>query len=231
MPEYWISLNDTIVKRFTIDEGQSLVIGRGKDADIIIDNTAISRHHTRIELQSGILVVEDLGSLNGTFVNGAKIRQPTAVGEGDSLYIGKFAVMAAGTATLRESLSKALPTDLDEETVFVGHGKPSSAGNRTVPNRDARRLLVIAGGAQPAELDLSGRTTVKIGRDPTADLRLSGWFIAKAQCYVALRDGNHILIPQSGWIKTRLNGRPVKEEQRLRKGDIIGIRGHRIRYE
>ena len=234
MPEYWICLNDTIVSRFTIDEGASLVVGRGTDADVILDNTAISRHHTRLTLQSGILMAEDLGSLNGTFVNGVRIQAATAVGDDDTLAIGKFTVVAAGAAGMREAVSQALPTDLDEETVFVGRRpprQPHPPDRKTPPRRDSRRLMVIAGNGRPAELDLAGRTTVKLGRDPGADIHLPGWFIGKAQCYIVLRDGGHLLIPQRGWIKTRLNDRPVTEEQRLCKGDIIGVRGHRIRYE
>ncbi len=233
MPEYWICLNDTIVTRFAIDEGESLVVGRGTDADVILDNTAISRHHTRITLQSGILMAEDLESLNGTFVNGTRITAATAVGEGDSLQIGKFSIVAAGTAGMRDAVSQALPTDLDEETVFVGRRQPdASAGRNTARQpRASNRLMVIAGNGRPAELDLAGRTTVKLGRDPDADIHLPGWFIGKAQCYIVLRDGAHLLIPQRGWVKTRLNDQPVSGEQKLCKGDVIGVRGHRIRYE
>ena len=233
MPEYWICLKDTIVTRFAIEEGESLVIGRGTDADVTLDNTAISRHHTRLTLQSGILMAEDLASLNGTFVNGTRITAATAVSEGDTLHIGKFSVVAAGTPGMREAVSQALPTDLDEETVFVGRRQPQApAGqSKAPPRRDSRRLMVIAGNGRPKELDLAGRTTVKLGRDPDADLHLPGWFIGKAQCYIVLRDGAHLLIPQRGWVKTRLNDQPVTEEQKLRKGDLIGVRGHRIRYE
>jgi hypothetical protein len=51
MDEWAIVLNDRIIKRFSIEEGQSLTIGRGQESDIVVDNTAISRQHCSLESQ------------------------------------------------------------------------------------------------------------------------------------------------------------------------------------
>ena len=50
-----------------------LVIGRDSDCDIVINDRNVSRHHLRITEDSGGLVVTDLGSANGTFVNSSPI--------------------------------------------------------------------------------------------------------------------------------------------------------------
>jgi hypothetical protein len=63
------------------------VIGRGTDADIRLPDTGVSRKHVDVVLEGGVATVEDLGSTNGTLVNGRRIsRQPLA--DGDVIRIG-----------------------------------------------------------------------------------------------------------------------------------------------
>jgi pSer/pThr/pTyr-binding forkhead associated (FHA) protein len=57
--------------------GNRVVIGRGRDCDLVLDDPAVSRQHAVISVRTGVpLVIEDLGSANGTFVNGKKIQAP-----------------------------------------------------------------------------------------------------------------------------------------------------------
>jgi FHA domain-containing protein len=63
------------------------VIGRGTEADIRLPDTGVSRKHVDVVLDGGVAVVEDLGSTNGTLVNGRRItRQPLS--DGDVIRIG-----------------------------------------------------------------------------------------------------------------------------------------------
>jgi hypothetical protein len=63
------------------------VIGRGTDADIRLPDTGVSRKHVDVVLENGVATVEDLGSTNGTLVNGRRVnRQPLA--DGDVIRIG-----------------------------------------------------------------------------------------------------------------------------------------------
>jgi CheY-like chemotaxis protein len=64
------------------------LIGRGTDCDVHLFDTALSRHHCRLHWRNERLVVEDLGSRNGTLVNGQKVTEPRVLVEGDSLWVG-----------------------------------------------------------------------------------------------------------------------------------------------
>ena len=68
----------------TLDQ-DSLVVGRASSADLLLPDPFLSRHHARLYRREGRLFVEDLGSRNGTRVNGKTIRIPTAVGPGDRI--------------------------------------------------------------------------------------------------------------------------------------------------
>jgi hypothetical protein len=63
------------------------VIGRGTDADIRLPDTGVSRKHVDVVLDSGTAVVEDLGSTNGTLVNGRRVTRQ-ALSDGDVIRIG-----------------------------------------------------------------------------------------------------------------------------------------------
>ena len=68
---------------------ESLVIGRSRDADLQVDDRFMSRRHTRVYSAAGELLVEDLGSRNGTLVNDRRIEVPTPVGPGDVIKISQ----------------------------------------------------------------------------------------------------------------------------------------------
>lgn len=68
---------------------QGHVIGRSSDADIRISDPYSSEFHARVGMQDGHVVVHDLGSTNGTYVNGRRVTSPTSVARGDTVQIGK----------------------------------------------------------------------------------------------------------------------------------------------
>lgn len=74
-------------RRYTV--GAATVIGRSDDADIVVDDSYASDLHVRVGMQNGTMTVHDLGSTNGTYVNGRRITVPTAVVLGDSVQVGR----------------------------------------------------------------------------------------------------------------------------------------------
>ncbi len=65
------------------------IAGREPDCAICVDATTVSRRHARITVALGIATVDDLGSTNGTFINGVAVIAPTALKEGDEIALGK----------------------------------------------------------------------------------------------------------------------------------------------
>ncbi len=66
-----------------------LTVGRSKTAQLKVPHSQVSRSHCEIYEESGMLVVHDLGSSNGTFISGERIDEPTFLLPGESLKIGK----------------------------------------------------------------------------------------------------------------------------------------------
>ena len=72
-----------------VDVRDSLVIGRSDEADVQIDDAYASEFHVRLINQTGRLALHDLGSTNGTYVNGRRVTTPLDLNKGDAVQIGK----------------------------------------------------------------------------------------------------------------------------------------------
>jgi DNA-binding winged helix-turn-helix (wHTH) protein len=102
---------------FPLRPGET-VIGRGMDAAIRIESPKVSRHHARVVVDGDQSVLEDLGSVNGTSVNGARIDSPRVLQHGDEIQIGhrvhafRFACNNPDAATVA---SIARPSSLDSD--------------------------------------------------------------------------------------------------------------------
>lgn len=86
--------------------GQNLV-GRGPDVQIQLDAPSVSRHHAQITVKGDVVTVEDLGSKNGTTLNGRNIAGPVAVADGDTVIFGavQARVRMANPGAATETLS------------------------------------------------------------------------------------------------------------------------------
>ena len=93
----------TLGKTFAVTSGA--VIGRQPDCDIPIAADEISRHHVRLKVTADGVLVEDLGSANGTFVGNQRISQPTLLKPGEELRLDtiRFQLIAPGMDARQQS--------------------------------------------------------------------------------------------------------------------------------
>lgn len=122
-----------------LSPGKEYILGRGSDADIVIDHKKASRRHARIFPKGENCAIEDLGSINGTLVNGEKISEQVLF-PGDSIQIAD--------ARIRVRLAGAHPginEDLDSPPKTVG----------IFADRDANGEFATMGNAMSGRLDES----------------------------------------------------------------------------
>ena len=69
------------------------VLGRGSDADLRLDDKGVSRRHLQLSMQGGAVVASDMGSTNGTLINGAPLRAPVMLANGSLLRMGNTRII------------------------------------------------------------------------------------------------------------------------------------------
>ena len=70
------------------DLSQGALLGRGEDADIVLQDSFASSRHARLAPHGDVIVLEDLGSTNGTYLNDEPLRGPQPLHPGDRIRIG-----------------------------------------------------------------------------------------------------------------------------------------------
>lgn len=69
-----------------------VTLGRAEEADVVVEDVYVSDQHAEVTPDDGGWAVRDLGSTNGTFLNGAKVTQLTQISAGDQIRLGKTRV-------------------------------------------------------------------------------------------------------------------------------------------
>jgi pSer/pThr/pTyr-binding forkhead associated (FHA) protein len=81
-------------RRLPLDK-EELTIGRDAQADVVLASPSVSARHARLFLRDGRVILSDLGSTNGTAVNGRKIARPALLRPVDVVRIGPFLLQLA----------------------------------------------------------------------------------------------------------------------------------------
>jgi hypothetical protein len=144
-----IHQDPTTQQVFPLTEGV-ITLGRESYNDIVLIDPEASRKHAQISFQAGRYVVEDLGSTNGTFVNGRQVLTATTLNPGDVIEIGEMArILYQGpgsdiseTVMRAPSTSKdatmAMPEDL---ATFSESLQPVSADGLTMQEADPQMAM------------------------------------------------------------------------------------------
>jgi pSer/pThr/pTyr-binding forkhead associated (FHA) protein len=226
-----------VLKEYAL--GTGVTIGRLPDNAVIIDNPAVSGHHARVYLEGNQVVLEDLRSTNGTFVNGRPVTRQV-LQHGDEVLVGKHQLVFDRTAVEEQPVSTT-PMEGLGDTVYLdtkqhralratletaradaaksNNARPASSAS-TAPRLGV--LRVIAGRSEQDEYDLGAQTSL-IGRSDTALVRLQGWFKPAVAIAIA-RSGNT-------YMATALGGKPFINDVRLegrhelQDGDVLSVSG------
>jgi CheY-like chemotaxis protein len=164
------------------------LIGRGTDCDVRLFDPGLSRHHCRLHWRDDRLVVEDLGSRNGTLVNGQKVKEARGLAEGDLLSVGA----SVFSVRLNTALSVGVPRrvlvvedDVDaaealalllrhwgHDVQVVGNGERALAAARARPPDTV--LLDLNLGNGPDGLEVAYRLRDEAGLLDTRMFALTG---------------------------------------------------------
>jgi len=222
-----VVLGRTRVAEHRFERG-TIGIGRDSVQDVVLDNPGVSRRHCqlRFEPRTGVFVLEDLGSPNGTLVNGRQVLTLAELAPGDEIGLGKLSLLfnpsSAQLAGLeaRPGSAAAATQQQDASTTYLDQRELDRVRDEMAGKR-AAHLRQIGGAAGHHPLD---RPSTLLGRSPAADIPLQGWLIAARHAVVIrLKEQRYVIRPVGGLRRVRVNGRPVRGERILGSHDRIAI--------
>jgi FHA domain-containing protein len=242
MPVLVVKFEGSVLQNVPVSEGP-ITIGRTPDNSIAIDNLAVSNRHARIEVQQGRMILDDQGSLNGTFVNGQRVKR-AALKDGDVISLGKHSIYVdeAGRTELpqgavaRPSAKAAQAPPVAETFILDTESRRqmiqelAAAGERSqlAPTRvQVATLTCLKGKLDREEYPLTSKLTV-IGKSKMATIRLRGWFKPGVAAQInRLEDGYFLGV---GDRVPRVNGLPIAGSTILRDGDLIDVCGVQLKF-
>src|SRR5438552_5828869 len=112
MTAYLLRLQDRHLAgaRFNLHTGE-FGLGRSSSCDLVVHDSTVSRRHARIGVTDGSITVTDLGSLNGTYLDGEQIRAVREVAEDQTLRFGSVSFLVSTNQVCGIELDSALETD------------------------------------------------------------------------------------------------------------------------
>lgn len=221
MAKIILRYKNEIVQEITLDK-EVVSIGRKPDNSIVIDNQAVSGHHAIIEKEGDQLFVEDLKSLNGTYLNGRVVKRAEIFNK-DLILIGVHA------------LEIVFDKDRFADPRAAGRGR-SMSETMVITPEDQKKILLAAGKTAPDVLGgflvLKGSSDRKdylirekvsnIGREKGSSIRLRSLFAPKRVALVNRRKEGYFITP-TGSKTIKVNGNVIDQRHDLKDGDIVDI--------
>ena len=175
---------------FPLHLNREIVVGRSSDLDMVLVEDMVSRKHAKISAGEGQILIQDLGSTNGTFVNGEKIKK-ARLKEGDRILIGTSIIKLISVDGAEEVTEEAARQKLEQtgqrRSNVSAAGKPMSGSIEEIPLPDLLQLLSTSKKSGV----LSVRSDEGVGRI----------YLRKGQLYFATIDDSYDLSPRKAMFR------------------------------
>ena len=240
MAKLVLKFEESVLKEVPVNASE-VSIGRSPDNGIVIDNPAVSHYHARVFNEEGRLMLQDFGSLNGTFVNGQRVNR-AALKAGDTVAIGKHTILVTesrepaafgdwngGPRPAAPKINETVVLDTKQRREFIQQVAAAGENSQPAPTRvKVATLLVRKGRTDQREYTLSDKLTV-IGKSKMATVKLKGWFAPKAAAQVNRREDSTYSIGAADTVPS-VNGQPIGHPTDLKSGDVISVAGVELEF-
>ena len=240
MPKLVLKFENAVLQEVPVN-AKEVSIGRSPDNALVIDNPAVSHYHARVFNEEGRIMLEDFGSLNGTFVNGQRVKM-VALKHGDSVAIGKhtivvsdsrdldgFAVSYGMAKTAAPKLNETVILDTKERRAFIQQVAAGGESAQVAPARlRVPTLVVRKGRTSQKEYSLTDKLTV-VGKSKLATVKLTSWFAPRAAAQINRREDQSYYVGPADKVPS-VNGHPINRPTKLSPGDVIEVAGVQLEF-
>jgi ABC transport system ATP-binding/permease protein len=203
----WTDPETNELREIILTEGVSLDIGRSQENEIYIPERHVSRKHAVIRYESGVFVIEDLGSANKTFVNDEMISSPYPLVAGDLIRLFKPEIHFDAVVT--------------QEEVDAAHRTGTLLRPKT--SRGRAMVIITTGPQEGMEIPLMQERVVfgRATNNATWDIKLQDHAVSRPHAELKLNNDIWQLTDMNSANGTLVNGVPIKETIPMRDGCVI----------
>jgi pSer/pThr/pTyr-binding forkhead associated (FHA) protein len=230
MAKVLLKYKEAVVREIILEK-DATTVGRKPDNDVVVDNQAVSGHHAVIRRDGDQLLIEDLGSLNGTYVNSQKVTKANLF-DGDVIVIGVHTLEVHSDKKRTEADRKAFSVrgrSMEETMVIAPDDKKKiiSAADKTTPE-PLGGFVVLAGSTDRRDYELKERVSA-IGKEEGSAIQLKGFFAPKLAALLNRRKEGYFITP-SGGKEIKVNGREIDRRCDLKDGDVVEVAGLKMQF-
>jgi ABC-type multidrug transport system ATPase subunit/pSer/pThr/pTyr-binding forkhead associated (FHA) protein len=230
-------------------EGDEIVIGRDPSSTLRIDAPGISRKHAALYFQNNQYLLEDLGSSNGTFVNGERISKPLSLKNGDIIGLGRMiqleyqGTLPSVNATMIEGELPLVGGTVIEEAPQqpLTPTQPPPAPPRAMPPPPGPQMtmigtdmpvspkltppqLIVAIAGQALKTYSLSKARVTIGRLEDNEIVIDSQIVSRHHAYLdRVQDDYLLTVIREARNPVLFDGRPLTASHKLQHGDILRI--------
>ncbi len=226
-----LKFKDTVVAEYELSQEET-TIGRKEENVIQVDNLAVSSFHARVLKIGKKVILEDLGSTNGTLVNNKPVSKHI-LANGDVITVGKHTLTFVSLED-RVPLTAAAPDEDDmDKTMIIA----PAAREEMMVKSGANTANMVLGTVQYISGPLMGKVvTLKssltsIGKGDTCKLKVKGMLVGKQAAVITRRSSGYHIAYLEGMAKPKVNGETLTSNPRtLHDGDIIELSDTKLEF-
>jgi len=189
-------------------EPPGITIGRGNVNDVVIDEPEVNGFHADLKVEASQVIISDVNTESGTWVNGEKVLAPMPIRAGDSIRVGSVEL-----EVLEEDLSGGAKTLVLSGTALMEMGSGGWS------------LLADSGPEKGQIIPIKERT--EIGRALDCDISILEPSLSRKHAQLSIDNGELIIEDLGSANGTYVNAKRI-EKQSLKDGDILQF--HNIKF-
>jgi pSer/pThr/pTyr-binding forkhead associated (FHA) protein/tetratricopeptide (TPR) repeat protein len=218
---------------------EEITIGRTDGNTIRLTEQNVSRKHARLTLRGGVLRIEDLGSYNGTRLNGSTLSGVSPLKDGDVILIGDYRLgiqeeLASSAKSSESAAPAAAPSPVVEEAM---DGQPTipvstmmaQAALAQTPFAEPPARLVVASRFMAGTEFVLDRPSQVLGRTPENDMVLNHKSISRHHAKIVHDGSRYVILDLESANGVRVGGAEVDRTE-LQSGDVIELGEVRLRF-